>query len=106
MHWAYSCCRDPPVCTSGRIIGGSSVPGADGSCWRQLQGHKTVRSMARKAARLVGTRIGWIQYGAQKTTKGRHPMKHITLVSLCLALGVTLLTPSLSHAEVSCTRGG
>ncbi len=32
-------------------------------------------------------------------------MKRITLVGLCLALGA-LLAPALSHAEVSCTRGG
>ncbi len=32
-------------------------------------------------------------------------MKRITLVSLSLALGA-FLTPALSHAEVSCTRGG
>jgi len=33
-------------------------------------------------------------------------MKRITLVGLCLALGGAFLTPALSHAEVSCTRGG
>jgi hypothetical protein len=33
-------------------------------------------------------------------------MKRTTLVSLCLTLGSALLTPALSHAEVSCTRGG
>lgn len=33
-------------------------------------------------------------------------MKRITLVSLYLALGGALLTPALSQAEVSCTRGG
>src|SRR5262245_47545845 len=32
-------------------------------------------------------------------------MKRITLMSLVLALSA-VLTPSLSHAEVSCTRGG
>jgi hypothetical protein len=32
-------------------------------------------------------------------------MKRITLAGLCLALSA-LLAPSLSHAEVSCTRGG
>jgi hypothetical protein len=32
-------------------------------------------------------------------------MKRITLVTLCLALSA-LLTPALSRAEVSCTRGG
>ncbi len=32
-------------------------------------------------------------------------MKRLTLVGLCLALGA-FLTPALSHAEVSCTRGG
>jgi hypothetical protein len=32
-------------------------------------------------------------------------MKRITLACLCLAIGA-LLTPALSHAEVSCTRGG
>lgn len=32
-------------------------------------------------------------------------MKRITFAGLCLALGA-LLTPALSHAEVSCTRGG
>jgi hypothetical protein len=33
-------------------------------------------------------------------------MKRITLASLCIALGSTLLVPALSHAEVSCTRPG
>jgi hypothetical protein len=33
-------------------------------------------------------------------------MKHITLMCLNLALGSVLLIPALSHAEVSCTRGG
>ena len=33
-------------------------------------------------------------------------MKRITRVSLYLALGGALLAPALSHAEVSCTRGG
>jgi len=32
-------------------------------------------------------------------------MKHLTPVSVCLVLGA-LLTPALSRAEVSCTRGG
>jgi hypothetical protein len=33
-------------------------------------------------------------------------MKRISRVSLYLALGSALLAPALSHAEVSCTRGG
>jgi hypothetical protein len=33
-------------------------------------------------------------------------MKRITLMCLTLALGSALLAPALSHAEVSCTRGG
>jgi hypothetical protein len=33
-------------------------------------------------------------------------MKRITLAGLCFALGGALLAPSLSHAQVSCTRGG
>jgi hypothetical protein len=33
-------------------------------------------------------------------------MNRITFVSLYLTLGSALLTPALSHAEVSCTRGG
>ena len=33
-------------------------------------------------------------------------MHRITFISLSLTLGSTLLTPALSHAEVSCTRGG
>jgi hypothetical protein len=33
-------------------------------------------------------------------------MKRITLMCLNLALGSALLAPALSHAEVSCTRGG
>ena len=33
-------------------------------------------------------------------------MKRITLLGLYLALGGVLLTPALSHAQVSCTRGG
>jgi hypothetical protein len=33
-------------------------------------------------------------------------MKRSTLASLAVALGSVLLAPALSHAEVSCTRGG
>jgi hypothetical protein len=33
-------------------------------------------------------------------------MNRITLISFYLTLGGALLTPALSHAEVSCTRGG
>jgi hypothetical protein len=33
-------------------------------------------------------------------------MKRITLAGLYLVLGVALLAPALSHAEISCTRGG
>ena len=33
-------------------------------------------------------------------------MKRSTLMSMCLAAGSALLVPVLSHAEVSCTRGG
>ena len=33
-------------------------------------------------------------------------MKRSTLVYLCLAFSGALLSPALSHAEVSCTRGG
>jgi hypothetical protein len=33
-------------------------------------------------------------------------MKRITLAGLYLVLGVASLTPALSHAEISCTRGG
>ncbi len=37
---------------------------------------------------------------------GSNTMKRITLASLCIAIGSTLMVPALSHAEVSCTRPG
>src|SRR5215471_4507302 len=41
---------------------------------------------------------------ARQNQEGQHPMNRITPVYLALALGA--LAPALSHAEVSCTRGG
>src|SRR5580698_11067142 len=39
-------------------------------------------------------------------TRGTLQMNRITFAGACLVLGVALLTPALSHAEISCTRGG